>query len=128
MLSLSQLVREAKVTHYAMYDRRGCFERRAMSSAVHLTAAAGEVYLPKGFDWDRSIPVSEREAILERILLLPAWADHQLGAANLDVKRVEGQSEMLLPISGGGTRAAKDEPKKSVKVARSTARSRKAAR
>jgi len=43
-------------------------------------------------------------------------------------KRVEGQSEMLLSISGGGTRTAKDEPKKSVKVARSTAKSRKAAR
>ena len=41
-------------------------------------------------------------------------------------KRVEGQSEMLLPISGGGKRAAKDEPKRTVKVARSTARSRKA--
>jgi DNA end-binding protein Ku len=43
-------------------------------------------------------------------------------------KRVEGQSEMLLPISGSGKRAAKAEPKKTVKVARSTARSRKAAR
>jgi len=41
-------------------------------------------------------------------------------------KRVEGQSEMLLPISGGGKRAAKDEPKKTVEVARSTGRSRKA--
>jgi DNA end-binding protein Ku len=43
-------------------------------------------------------------------------------------KRIEGQSEMLLPISGGGTRAAKNEPKKTVKVARPTAKSRKAAR
>ena len=43
-------------------------------------------------------------------------------------KRVEGQSEMLLPISGSGTRAAKNEPKKTVKVARSTARPRKVAR
>jgi DNA end-binding protein Ku len=43
-------------------------------------------------------------------------------------KRVEGQSEMLLPISGGGKRAAKDEPKKTAKVARSTVKSRKAAR
>ena len=41
-------------------------------------------------------------------------------------KRLEGQSEMLLPISGGGKRAAKDEPKRTVKLARSTARSRKA--
>ena len=43
-------------------------------------------------------------------------------------RRVEGQGEMLLPISGGGKRAAKDESKKSVKVARSTAKSRRAAR
>ncbi len=43
-------------------------------------------------------------------------------------KRIEGQSEMLLPISGGAKRAAKDQPKKVVKVARSTGRSRKAAR
>ena len=43
-------------------------------------------------------------------------------------KRIEGQSEMLLPISGGGKRTAKDQPKKAVKVGRSTARSRKAAR
>ena len=43
-------------------------------------------------------------------------------------KRIEGQSEMLLPISGSGKRAAKDEPKKTVKVAQSRARSRKAAR
>jgi DNA end-binding protein Ku len=43
-------------------------------------------------------------------------------------KRVEGQSEMLLPISGGGKRAAKNELKKAVKVARSAARPRKAAR
>jgi DNA end-binding protein Ku len=42
-------------------------------------------------------------------------------------KRIEGQSEMLLPISGGGKRAAKDQPKKAVKIARSTSRSRKAA-
>src|SRR5258705_63498 len=43
-------------------------------------------------------------------------------------KRVEGQSEMLLPISGSGTRTAKNEPKKTAKVARLTARPRKAAR
>ena len=43
-------------------------------------------------------------------------------------KRIEGQSEMLLPISGSGKRAAKDEPKKPVKVAQSAAKSRKSAR
>ena len=46
-------------------------------------------------------------------------------------KRVEGQREMLLPISGGGKRAAKEtakaEPKKAEKPARAaTARSKKA--
>ena len=43
-------------------------------------------------------------------------------------KRIEGQCEMLLPISGGSKRAAKDQPKKAVKIVRSTGRSRKAAR
>src|SRR6201996_7339215 len=47
------------------------------------------------------------------------------------VKRVEGQREMLLPISGGGKRAAKEtvkpEPKKAAKPARApAARSKKA--
>jgi DNA end-binding protein Ku len=41
-------------------------------------------------------------------------------------KRIEGQKEMLLPISGSGKRAAKEEPKKADKAARSTVRSRKA--
>jgi DNA end-binding protein Ku len=47
-------------------------------------------------------------------------------------KRAEGQREMLLPISGSGKRAAKEnakekaEPKKVAKPARSAARSRKA--
>jgi DNA end-binding protein Ku len=46
-------------------------------------------------------------------------------------KRIEGQREMLLPISGGGKRAvketAKEAPKKAAKpVARSTARAKKA--
>ena len=49
-------------------------------------------------------------------------------------KRAEGQREMLLPISGGGKRAAKEHtketakeaPKKAEKPARSTARAKKA--
>jgi DNA end-binding protein Ku len=45
-------------------------------------------------------------------------------------KRVEGQREMLLPISGGGKRApkeaAKPEPKKAEKPVRASARSKKA--
>jgi DNA end-binding protein Ku len=43
-------------------------------------------------------------------------------------KRIEGQSEMLLPISGSGKRAVKDDSKKIAKAARSTVKSRKAAR
>jgi DNA end-binding protein Ku len=41
-------------------------------------------------------------------------------------KRVEGQREMLLPISGNGKRAAKEEPKKAEKPVRAPARSKKA--
>ena len=53
-------------------------------------------------------------------------------AAKGKKKRVEGQREMLLPIAGSGTGAAKraakekDEPKKAAKPARSTARAKKA--
>jgi DNA end-binding protein Ku len=43
-------------------------------------------------------------------------------------KRIEGQSEMLLPISGSGKRAAKAEPKKIANIARSTTKTRKATR
>ena len=41
-------------------------------------------------------------------------------------KRMEGQREMLLPISGNGKRAAKEEAKKPAKPARASARSKKA--
>ena len=41
-------------------------------------------------------------------------------------KRMEGQREMLLPISGSGKRAAKEQPKKADKPARAPARSKKA--
>jgi DNA end-binding protein Ku len=41
-------------------------------------------------------------------------------------KRVEGQREMLLPISGSGKRAAKEESKKTEKPVRAPARSKKA--
>src|SRR5262249_40508810 len=45
-------------------------------------------------------------------------------------KRAEGQREMLLPIAGSGTgaakRAAKEEPKKAAKPARAPARAKKA--
>jgi DNA end-binding protein Ku len=41
-------------------------------------------------------------------------------------KAVAGQREMLLPISGSGKRAAKEEPKKAEKTLRASARSKKA--
>jgi DNA end-binding protein Ku len=41
-------------------------------------------------------------------------------------KAVAGQREMLLPISGSGKRAAKEEPKKTEKTVRASARSKKA--
>jgi DNA end-binding protein Ku len=41
-------------------------------------------------------------------------------------KAAAGQREMLLPISGSGKRAAKEEPKKTEKPVRATARSKKA--
>lgn len=49
----------------------------------------GKVLAPKGFDWERSIPEGERAGIVERIMRLPAWVDHQLGTDNLDVKKLE---------------------------------------
>jgi DNA end-binding protein Ku len=41
-------------------------------------------------------------------------------------KAIAGQREMLLPISGSGKRAAKEEPKKAEKTVRASARSKKA--
>jgi DNA end-binding protein Ku len=41
-------------------------------------------------------------------------------------KRIDGQREMLLPISGNGKRAAKEEAKKPAKPARAAVRSKKA--
>ena len=41
-------------------------------------------------------------------------------------KAAAGQREMLLPISGSGKRAAREEPKKAEKPARTPARSKKA--
>lgn len=49
----------------------------------------GKVFAPKGFDWERSIPVEEREGIVQRVMRLPAWVDHQLRTDNLDVKKLE---------------------------------------
>jgi Cdc6-like AAA superfamily ATPase len=50
----------------------------------------GDVLVRKGFEFDRSVSGDERDNVLSRILLLPAWFDQQLEAANLDVRRLEG--------------------------------------
>ena len=55
----------------------------------------GGVLLAKGWEWDRAIPRADRDQILERIFRLPGWVDNQLGADNLDVKRLEGHNELL---------------------------------
>ena len=39
------------------------------------------MYLPKGREWGRAIAAAGRDAIAERILQLPAWADGRLEAA-----------------------------------------------
>jgi mRNA-degrading endonuclease RelE of RelBE toxin-antitoxin system len=46
------------------------------------------VYIPRGFEWDRSIAVADQAVIVEQLLRLPAWADNQLGSDNLDVKKL----------------------------------------
>jgi mRNA-degrading endonuclease RelE of RelBE toxin-antitoxin system len=46
------------------------------------------IYLPRGFEWDRSIAPADQAAIIEHLLRLPAWADNQLGTDNLDVRKL----------------------------------------
>jgi mRNA-degrading endonuclease RelE of RelBE toxin-antitoxin system len=53
------------------------------------------VRLAKGWESDASIPNHEREAIFAKVLLLPAWADNQLEAANLDVRGLAGSDGFL---------------------------------
>jgi UvrD/REP helicase N-terminal domain/UvrD-like helicase C-terminal domain len=62
----------------------------AASRASHVPSQPdGRVYLAKGFDFDGSTPADVREAIADRTFVLPAWADNQLHAANLDVRALE---------------------------------------
>ena len=61
-----------------------------MHASTVTQRALGEVLVPKGFEFDRGISGEEREAVLSRIMLLPAWLDQQLEASNLDVKKLEG--------------------------------------
>lgn len=55
----------------------------------------GRILLAKGWEWDVSIPVSDRDQILERIYQLPGWLDNQLGSDNLDVKHLNGANGFL---------------------------------
>jgi len=63
---------------------------------------------------------------LKRSLSNEKQSAPQPAKARKSKKRVEGQREMLLPISGGGKRAAKEAPKKAEKPARTAARAKKA--
>ncbi len=49
------------------------------------------MFLPKRWKWDRSIPEDDRRTIVDQILRLPAWVDGQLGAQNLDVRKLESR-------------------------------------
>src|SRR4051794_33536081 len=51
-------------------------------------ATAAKVFVPRGFGWDRSIPASDREGLVDAIQLLPAWLDNQLGTENLDIRKL----------------------------------------
>ena len=59
---------------------------------------SGRVFVPKGFDWDRSISGSDQDAIIERVLRLPAWVGAELGTDNLDVKKLEGRELWRLRV------------------------------
>jgi hypothetical protein len=51
---------------------------------------AGELLVPRGFEADRGMSSAERDNALGRALLLPAWADNQLIASNLDIRQLDG--------------------------------------
>lgn len=59
-----------------------------MEAARHAQVDSGKVFVPKGWKWDRGISDQDRDAIVEQVLRLPAWLDHQLGTDNLDVKKL----------------------------------------
>lgn len=63
-------------------------------------AMRGKVFVPKGFEWDRSISASDQQAIIERVLRLPAWVGNELGTDNLDVKKLEARELWRLRVGG----------------------------
>jgi mRNA-degrading endonuclease RelE of RelBE toxin-antitoxin system len=59
-----------------------------MANAASAVSARGVVFVPRGFDWDRSISSDDRDTIVEQLRRLPAWVDQQLGTDNLDVRKL----------------------------------------
>jgi hypothetical protein len=55
-----------------------------------MNVVQGGIFLTRGCDWASGIPTPERDAIVERILQLPAWLSGDASAANLDVTSLEG--------------------------------------
>jgi mRNA-degrading endonuclease RelE of RelBE toxin-antitoxin system len=62
------------------------------------------VYVPRGFEWDRSIRLDDRDGIIEQLQRLPAWVDQQLGTDNLDIKKL-AESDGLWRLRVGAYRA-----------------------
>lgn len=75
-----------------------------MASAARTLVAAGSVYVPRGFEWDRTIAEQDRAAVVQQLRRLPAWLDQQLGTDNLDVKKL-ADSDGLWRLRVGAYRA-----------------------
>lgn len=79
-------------------------EGHRVIAATRDRPSPGRVFLPKPWKWDRSIAARDREAIVEQVLRLPAFAAGQLEAQNLDVRALES-GERLYRLRVGGHRA-----------------------
>ena len=62
------------------------------------------MYVPRSFDWDRTIAADDRAVIIEQLRRLPAWVDQQLGTDNLDIKKL-ADSDGLWRLRVGAYRA-----------------------
>jgi mRNA-degrading endonuclease RelE of RelBE toxin-antitoxin system len=67
-------------------------------------STTGVVYVPRGFDWDRTIAATDRVTIIEQLQRLPAWVDQQLGTDNLDIKKL-ADSDGIWRLRVGAYRA-----------------------
>ena len=56
---------------------------------MELETIERESIRPEGVRLGSSIPDGDRDALIDRVMRLPAWLDHQLGTDNLDVKKLE---------------------------------------